>query len=461
MPKRKLKEHIKELNALLENYIACSEFICVTSKGTVFLDKSYQEKCLYVFYQLKLTYLKESYSFQIISSVFISSDLSIQKLSEQLFLSESYTRRQIKTLNSFLENFDFQIVETEDFYLDFKGNELFIRLFLFILFINSYQTLEWPFPEIYTTSYVSEISRNEDNHFLFFTAVNQRRMASASAHRMLAMDERFTPYMDVLMTIFPVSSISILNDLTISKDIEGGYIDFFLHVLFPQRIPTDVKKVIGQHFLNITDDSLSFFVKQLIDHLKCSSQFLMKNSEQENLMTYYLTIFTMYVELTQDKFHLFPELVFPYPEYQKRKYNQTAEKINLIFSDFLQKNVDNPVARRIQQQPLLQYYFGNVLYSQLESEAFPKLFIHVSVVRDFTANDAIKIRLLSLYNSETIVFCEDFSSADLIITDRLVSEEYLTKTFHFDEMLKPDLWKRLFTLIEQLIFEKIDGSASF
>ena len=55
-------------------------------------------------------------------------------LLEQLYISHSYLEKLTHQLNETLQDFEIEIVSSQGCYL-FKGNELFIRLYLFLFYL--------------------------------------------------------------------------------------------------------------------------------------------------------------------------------------------------------------------------------------------------------------------------------------------------------------------------------------
>lgn len=79
--------------------------------------------------------------------------------------------------------------------------------------------------------------------------------------------------------------------------------------------------------------------------------------------------------------------------------------------------------------------------------------------KDFIATYVIKNRLKALFNSENIFVTDDYSAADIVVTDSL--EESTTEEiqiFYFDSLNNDEAWEHLLNLIRKLYMKKCSKS---
>ncbi|WP_242543343.1 helix-turn-helix domain-containing protein [Candidatus Enterococcus mangumiae] len=146
IPKRTIKELIRKLNTTIEQQLNTSSFISSTHKGEITISDDYQEIKMMIYHKIKLLYLKESNRFNYLLLMVNYPKTYVPKkyLLEQLYISPSYLEKLTRQLNETLQDFEIEIVSSHGCYL-FKGNELFIRLYLFFILSDAFQGLEWPF----------------------------------------------------------------------------------------------------------------------------------------------------------------------------------------------------------------------------------------------------------------------------------------------------------------------------
>ena len=77
--------------------------------------------------------------------------------------------------------------------------------------------------------------------------------------------------------------------------------------------------------------------------------------------------------------------------------------------------------------------------------------------KNFMAIHALKSRLGAIFNSENIYITEDYSKADIVVTDSLEKSTTEDKLiFYFDSLNNDDAWEHLLMLIRKRYMKKRD-----
>lgn len=451
--KRAVKDSIKELNSLIFEYYDLKNFIEITSTGIVFIQPDFQSESLVIFHQLKLELLKKSYDFQIITHIFFSKNSTLVDLSEKLYLSVSYTNRLLKKLNKYLIKFRYQIVEDDKGFLKLNGNELYIRLYIYILLSNSYQMLEFPFNKNHLFN--NQFSK-ENFDFSILTSIIDKR--SSYKNFLPELSEPLLSFIKISeknLDLYKIINNNLIFDSKfLTNPNEHGYLHFFSHVFISNNIPEQLKIDIGNHYLLNANTDFSYFVSELVNKFWKAFN-LNYDSNKISKTAYYVSLFTIYLNITGIDFYNFNELSFPQSNYNMNTSNHEYKKIKKYIELFTTNNTDNKFALFLLENPLLQDFYCGILYTQSEHYSFPSLKIHINLSKLFMSHDFMIERLTSIYNKDVIIFCESSIDADLIITDHLSNKDTGLEIFYFDTLSDVDQWKKLLNLIEDLIFNKL------
>ncbi|EIP8069460.1 helix-turn-helix domain-containing protein, partial [Enterococcus faecalis] len=143
IPIRTLKKIIDRLNTSIDDLFFLKDYINVSTKGEISIKPTEKINSFEILFRLRLHWYKTNQSFQLISLVLSERNLSKSKIIEKLFISETTLQRLLFKLNIYLKPFDFALAYKDGF-LNFSGNEINIRLFLFQLNFFTYFNLEWP-----------------------------------------------------------------------------------------------------------------------------------------------------------------------------------------------------------------------------------------------------------------------------------------------------------------------------
>lgn len=444
--RRYTKELLKELKLDTYHYLKQQLLIEVTLDGEVRVPDKNPEEIIRLFYRLKLAYLKETHGFKLLHLFLQKPSLSLTFISKHLFISLSYARRLIKNLNLSLQPFDFQIYDHKGV-CELTGNELSIRLFLYVLMNDTYHSLPWPYATKDLPQYIN--SRQSLNIILtILTSRTDRQIVVP------ALNEKSTWIISQMKENYNfIPSIKIKNtffehcfDETILED----YFIFFTHICAPQAIPKEIKIALGKIFLYKTTD-VSLFSRNLA--YKIIEEFQLNyHKEKQYLLVYYLTVLDCYYEIMQQTTVLFEELVFPPLQYSILFEKPQVKKILLFLQEFLLEESHTEFLKNEK----LQHYFCGLIYTILQIEKQPIVRIYIHFNKALTAQYLIQTRLEAIYNSKNIVFTPCFEQADLIVTDSLNFDREVNKEFiYFNTILKAEQWELLLQKINQLLLMKI------
>ena len=144
-----------------------------------------------------------------------------------------------------------------------------------------------------------------------------------------------------------------------------------------------------------------------------------------------------------DKYVLFLELMIPVPHLN---INKTDDYMNRIKKEIAELFEDKA----------LENYIAALLYtvSSLKKSTTLKLYIQMSKV--FTAVYVIEKRIQTIFNTNNIVFTNNFSEADIVITDSFEKKSTDQILFYLDSINNSNRWIDLISLIQQKFIEKID-----
>lgn len=100
-------------------------------------------------------------------------------------------------------------------------------------------------------------------------------------------------------------------------------------------------------------------------------------------------------------------------------------------------------------------YTSSMLYSLSISEKQTQIQLYIQMNKDFIATYALQNRLQGFFNSDNIFITNDYSKADIVVTDSLeVSDSEDKLIFYFDSLSNEDAWEHLLILIRKLYLKK-------
>lgn len=453
IPKRTIKEDMIKLNKLFEELFGKDDFIVSSKQGTISINEAYRHDSIQYFYELKLALLKNSTMFNYCVLLATNSSLTRDQLLDSLFISEVYLSKLTKKLNLFLKKFDILIHTVNQEYI-LLGDELSIRLFSYLFLQDAFQNLEWPFKnatiqELQATV-PEEILKNSHKRsetqkaalyiqyeILRTRILNNRFLSQTCTEQVKDLLILIKENQDVGL-IFHENSFGDIPEDRLTEEIL--YFNFFARIFIPGIIQNHNRAQLGKKF-SATNHPICQLSNAILDHFLAASE-LSLSLEKRYMYTYYITLFNILYFLVDKKFETFLGLFIPKPVYHTQL---ELPSINKIRSDIGALIDDENQAS----------YLSSLLYSLSYSEITPQLTIYLQITKNFTAFYSINNRLAALYNEKNISITENYSEADIILTDMLEQGEDSKTVFYLDAVNNEEGWKNLLILIQEKYLEKI------
>lgn len=442
---RSTKELIKEIISDAEFFLNKKISIELSLSGEIIVSEKNPAEILSFFYSLKLAYLEEVHEYKLIHLFLQKNTLSMVDISANLFLSHSYIRRIIKKMNIFFSMYNFQIKKEKRRYR-IAGDELAIRLFLYVLMKDTYHSLPWPYTN---KDLPQEVNLQQPLHILL-SILNIRKSQKNSMPSLNIKSHWVVSQMKQVYNFIP--ELKQQQDYfknNFKEIITEDYFIFFTHIYAPQTIPKDKKISLGEIFYN-TPESVSLLPKTI--SCKILKEFhLNYSNEKKYLLTYYLTILACFHEITQRTPCLFEKIIFPPLQYSCLFERPQEKRINhFLHNIFIEENQLNFL-----QNAKLQKCFCRIISTilEMERETIIRIYIHFST--SLIGQNLIQTRLEAIYNSDTVRISTCISEADLIVTDSLNFNQKNEKEFiYFNTILDKNQWEILLHKINKLILAK-------
>ena len=458
IPKRTIKELIRKLNTTIEQQLSIPAFIFSTHKGEITISDEYQEIKMMIYHKLKLFYLRESnrFNYLLLMVNFPKAYVPKKYLLEQLYISHSYLEKLTHQLNETLQDFEIEIVSSQGCYL-FKGNELFIRLYLFFILSDAFQGLEWPFDKFKLSQLKRErrlskkllVSKHslkyQENLYLliaiFTLRTQQSSLITSESNEVYAILELLQQVQDV--------SGSFKNHLFKLLPHEAAidellHFNFLIYCFFPNLISSQQKSLIGYTLTNKRNRlciQITLLTKELAQAFPVIS-----SSEKRFFYNYYLMLSLVSILMLGNTTPFFYSLHFPKSALEVDESNEQIQLIKHIISEVFH---DHP------KKSLIIYYLSSLIYNLLQSETNEKLLIYVQMNKTLTGNYHIQNRLRQLFDEKMIRLTENPEQADLIVTDWFDKFHQTSKIFYLDPSKEKDLWVDIVTKIQQLYVNKM------
>ena len=448
--KRTVKENLIKINQEFEDTYQIQHFIVSNNNGIVCVNPAYRKSAVEYAYTLKLNLLKNNVQFNYCVQLVTHSSIDKNELIKVLYISEHYLVKITKQLNNFFKIFDIVIVSIKGIY-QLTGNELSIRVFSFIFLQESFQELAWPFSKIS----LEEIKKSLPDELLERSYKNVRMKKRAfyilyaifktrtSAQNFLKMPHSknlhsffilINQYSHVTLFFLEHSFADIQCE---TRKTEILYFNFLSRIFIPYIFSEKQTKQIEKLFIE-SNHPYCVLSKKLFKQVA----YLLTN-QHDYQYVYYLSIFNAWYFLTEGNYYTFLTLYLPQPEI-------------CTPSDVAYFNrIKGTVAKLVHQETHLEL-LSQLLYTLSVSEKKVQVRIYLQIIKDFYASYFIKTRLSSLYNTNAISITEDFTNADIIITDSFEKATSNQDIFYLDSIENEESWHELTEFIQQKYMAKLN-----
>lgn len=453
VPKRTVKEDLKTINELMADEFSLSTFLLSSRQGVITIHPDYQQDAVKNAYALKLSLLKNQTIFNFCVLLITNVTISKDELLDSLFISEVYLSKLTVQLNTFLKRYGLKVGIKNDHY-SLEGDEFELRLFSCILLQDSHQDLEWPFKNISK----DQIRQNIPESIL----KNSHRISNTKRHSLylfhqllrLRFDHQKFLHSKIKPTIEEIIDLMVFQYDGAFVIHAGGYgeipevyyrqevlyFNFVLHVLNPDSVSCQTKIETGRLFAQ-SDAQLCQFSRNIFQSFSSVSAFPI-SEDSACLYLYYLVLFNTLYELIGDRLESFLDLYIPKSTFHLSTSNTYINEIRTAMETVF------PDSRQAA-------YASSMLYSLSISEKQTQIQLYLQMNKDFIATYALQNRLQGFFNSENIFITDDYSKADIVVTDSLEEPDTEGKLiFYFDSLNNEDAWEHFLILIRKLYLKK-------
>ncbi|WP_314576399.1 helix-turn-helix domain-containing protein [Enterococcus gilvus] len=452
--KRTVKEDVIKINMAFSENFSVEDFFISNSSGVITVNSVYRFCALEYAYRIKLKLLQTNVLFNVCVQLTTHSQIDKEELLNKLYVSEHYLAKINQQLNDYFKVYNISIANTGGIY-SLKGDELSVRLFSYIFLQDAFQEIEWPFDDLNMTDIKNKVP------FEILDSTEKKLETKKRALYILygILETRISaqnfikpPFSQVLVDFFELirqsfdvdiifhrESFGFLN--TEDKKVEILYFNFLSRIFIPYIFSRKQKVELGEIFFN-SDHPYCLLSKKI--YFQLSYLFNGKTSnENKALSMYYITIFNAWYFLVGDDYLHLLDLYLPQINFHVPYSNKYYKLINKAVSKIVKKGAHTE-------------FISNMIYWFYISERKSTLEIYLQLIKDFSAEYYLKNRLSFLYNENTIAITDDYSTADIIITDTFESSTTDKEIFYLDSIEDEEGWSELTELIQKKYLEKLN-----
>lgn len=217
------------------------------SKKGVYLEKAFD----FNLNQILLVYLEDSLFFKFIHVLFTNKQMTVKKFCGENYISISYFYKLMKKHSHIFTNYK---VDIDFINMEFTGEEVNIRNFLFNFYWNCYKGIKWPFKDANKQDLVnaimqSEVTLNESISYIerekycYFVVISRNRVADKHYSRKYRRPYYFFPNEN--QEKLRVTIRGFFNSAFLPEDIlnrEVTYLEILLNIYLRTYEDLDTKK---------------------------------------------------------------------------------------------------------------------------------------------------------------------------------------------------------------------------
>lgn len=410
--------------------------------------------------KLYYSYLANSIEYQIFRSIIFENQVNILSLCAQINISQSYCYSKIKKINGYLDSFKLKIV-SENFLISINGPETH-RIFFICQIRDMVCNLEqraWSnpqkqlaslndrfhlshidqIPSVHLDTFHSFIETYEQRKSYIETIVIKRKDIKAIYHVVIAENN-----------IFEES-----GTLETTKDDAVQFYNLFIRSLIPNIDTYEQRIKIGEILYrlkgNVIVDNAVQLTDDIIKHI--FGDLLARYDEQYFELIYLISLYGAYMDIFEIDFksHIKQSFHMDLLGFGPDQPAPLELKIKELISDSSQVY---PSWKEETKQDYVQLV-TKILYSLVYSYQQPTYNIMIDTFGYLIGEYSIKKQILNYFSNSHINFVDDYSKADLLITDRFISYNDQTPVFFFSDIHSIPSWEKLLTTIVQQTHRKL------
>lgn len=452
--KRKIKEIVSNLSEEILSDPKNYTFTVTMDKEKIYFSKNI-EASEYV----KLTndfrgkYLSESSLFQVLLFILEKRVFSVLNMANELSYSESYAYKLFGKVKQFLYFMDLgvQITKKNETLVHLTGDESNIRILHYLVISVASKGTHWPFKAITekeilsTQAYIkseryeklSPIGKNRVNYIL---AVYE--LALKNGYKLSEMDEEVIELGDAINKEREINLyLKYLKEEIIDREVQLH--DELIHLAFlmnyfTQEIRTVDEKIdIGKFLYLFKNNSI------VNDCIKVLNMI----AERYNLpkASYFLLLYSLCNRLVVIHYLGFFKFMLLY------KVPPIIGEVERYVEDCLDKGLNS--YRKYSSFSKIKYSFTQIITGYLLLLLPTQQKVYVEFFHRPEYKSIIENAIKHNYNAEVINITNDYSKADIIISDTYGYDK--SKFFYFRDVFDQDSWEELGLYLNQVISKEI------
>lgn len=435
-----------------------SQLITIQPNELISIDQFQGYSSVELLSSLYHHYLEDSVEYKIFSNIVLGNVTNVLELCVKINISQSYCYSKIKKINTYLVVYRVSLL-VETFNIILKGSETDIQFFLFLMHESFHLYKAVPL----STS-------NKLEHLFSSSVINQQ--SESRLRNLMAIyfrRKKFLEYISLanmksksLLKIFRQLNNAIVPSAIFNKNDDS--ISLFYNLIIRLIIPTiDTnfqKYLIGKAFYE-SNDPLILPIKKIISDCIDSpfSNVEISLEEQERLrysLMYSLTLHLCYIDCFESDLRMitkdnFMERVLDFlpsdPDPLNKPIHSIIEKHikHYSWSDHSLKDLSD----------LIQ----NNLYTVFSSYQQPAINIMITDLDSTYSSNELKRRITNYFSTKSIRFVDDYTQAELLVTDVFSGLPMDIPVFVYYESNSTDILQKLLTMISKMLFAKFNKSA--
>ncbi|MBO0480985.1 helix-turn-helix domain-containing protein [Candidatus Enterococcus courvalinii] len=447
--KRTIGEDITKINSIFHQQFDYKRKIILTNtSGSIKINSPFSDDPISYYYHLKFYLLNESILYQLCILLVTNGEIHQNHLIERLYISTHYLVKLRQQLNKYLSVFDLFLKKENSIY-SIEGNEICYRIFTYLLLQDSFQGIKWPFDSYKPNSNLEdEFSKNSLTKDFSIQLFNQILTQRFKYKKFLSINST-NPNFDLFKMIMDNYDGSLLlkNDSfdnldSSTKESERLYVNFFERIFLSDIIPIKKKVELGRIFESYNHQTC---IKSRKTYEKFSRILSASGCTETNyIFLYYINICLILYQTIGNKYFDFLSLLVP------TTYLDISEKS--IYLNSIKRELDDLY---IDKEEL--NYIVTILCTLCHFHKTSKLKIYIQMTKVFTSVYVIQERLRDIFNQKNIVFTDDYSEADIIITDSFEKKIDKQVLFYLDNISNKKRWYELVKTIQNELLDRLNS----